>query len=107
MSKKIFIYILLCLTFTSYAHANFDVKARTAILVDYHSGEILYEKDPDRKIFPASMTKIMTSIIAFDLIKNNELSLNDKFIVSENAWRLSESGYSSTVSYTHLRAHET
>ena len=73
----------------SFANANFDVKARTAILQDYHSGEILYEKDPDRKIFPASMTKIMTSIIAFDLIKNGDLSLDDKFIVSENAWRLS------------------
>ena len=95
MFKKIIIYILLCLTIASYAYANFDVKARTAILLDYHSGEILYEKDPDRKIFPASMTKIMTSIIAFDLIKNGELSLDDKFIVSENAWRLSESGYSS------------
>ena len=95
MFKKIFIHIFLCLTIASYAYANFDVKARTAILLDYHSGEILYEKDPDRKIFPASMTKIMTSIITFDLIKNGELSLDDKFIVSENAWRLSESGYSS------------
>ncbi|MDC3142520.1 D-alanyl-D-alanine carboxypeptidase [Candidatus Pelagibacter sp.] len=95
MFKKIIIYILLSLTIANYAYANFDVKARTAILLDYHSGEILFEKDPDRKIFPASMTKIMTSIIAFDLIKNGELSLDDKFIVSENAWRLSESGYSS------------
>jgi D-alanyl-D-alanine carboxypeptidase (penicillin-binding protein 5/6) len=95
MFKKIFIYIIFSLPLVSFAYANFDIKARTAILLDYHSGEILYEKDPDRKIFPASMTKIMTSIIAFDLIKNGELSLNDKFIVSENAWRLSESGYSS------------
>ena len=95
MFRKIFIHILISLFITSIAKANFDVKARTAILLDYHSGEILYEKDPDRKIFPASMTKIMTSIIAFDLIKNGELSLSDKFIVSENAWRLSESGYSS------------
>lgn len=95
MFKKIFIYILLSYTILGNSNANFDVKARTAILLDYHSGEILYEKDPDRKIFPASMTKIMTAIIAFDLIKNGELSLNDKFIVSENAWRLSESGYSS------------
>ena len=95
MFKKIFIHILLYLTIAGYAYANFDVKARTAILLDYHSGEILYEKDPDRKIFPASMTKIMTAIIAFDLIKNGELGLDDKFIVSENAWRLSESGYSS------------
>ena len=95
MFKKIFIYIILSFSLTQIANANFDVKARTAILLDYHSGEILFEKDADRKIFPASMTKIMTSIIAFDLIKNGELSLNDKFIVSENAWRLSESGYSS------------
>jgi D-alanyl-D-alanine carboxypeptidase (penicillin-binding protein 5/6) len=95
MFKKIFINILLCFIIVGNSYANFDVKARTAILLDYHSGEILYEKDPDRKIFPASMTKIMTAIIAFDLIKNGELSLDDKFIVSENAWRLSESGYSS------------
>tara|TARA_X000001036_G_scaffold3939_1_gene3501 strand:- start:2141 stop:3292 length:1152 start_codon:yes stop_codon:yes gene_type:complete len=95
MFKKLFIYIILSFSLTQIANANFDVKARTAILLDYHSGEILFEKDADRKIFPASMTKIMTSIIAFDLIKNGELSLNDKFIVSENAWRLSESGYSS------------
>ena len=95
MFKKLLVSFFLVIIFINFAHANFDIKARTAILQDYHSGEILYEKDPDRKIFPASMTKIMTSIIAFDLIKNGELSLNDKFIVSENAWRLSQSGYSS------------
>ena len=95
MFKKLFIYIILSFSLTQIANANFDVKARTAILLDYHSGEVLFEKDADRRIFPASMTKIMTSIIAFDLIKNGELNLNDKFIVSENAWRLSESGYSS------------
>ena len=55
----------------------------------------MYEKDADRQIFPASMTKIMTSIIAFDLLKSGELSLDDKFLVSENAWRLSQAGYSS------------
>ena len=79
----------------NFANANFDIKARTAILQDFYSGEILFEKDADRKIFPASMTKIMTTIIAFDLIKNGELNLNDKFLISENAWRLSEAGYSS------------
>ncbi len=79
----------------SKTYANFDIKARTAILQDYHSGKILYEKDADRVIFPASMTKIMTTIIAFDLLKKEELNLDDKFIISENAWRLSEAGYSS------------
>ena len=95
MFKKIFTLIIFSLFFTTFSKANFDIDARTAILQDYHSGEILYEKDADRKIFPASMTKIMTSIIAFDLLKNGELNLDDKFIVSENAWRLSQAGYSS------------
>jgi serine-type D-Ala-D-Ala carboxypeptidase (penicillin-binding protein 5/6) len=95
MFKKLFLLILASFFFVKLASANLDVKARTAILQDYHSGEILYEKEADTSIYPASMTKIMTSIIAFDLIKSGDLNLNDKFIVSENAWRLSSSGYSS------------
>ena len=95
MFKKLFLLILTSFFFVNLASANLDVKARTAILQDYHSGEILYEKEADTSIYPASMTKIMTSIIAFDLIKSGDLNLNDKFIVSENAWRLSSSGYSS------------
>ena len=95
--KKILIYLFFIFISINFCkvQASFNINARTAILQDYLSGEILYEKDADRKIFPASMTKIMTAIIAFDLLKKNELTLDDKFIVSENAWRLSESGYSS------------
>jgi serine-type D-Ala-D-Ala carboxypeptidase (penicillin-binding protein 5/6) len=95
MIKKIIVYIGLCLCCVDIALANFDVKARTAILQDYYSGEILYEKDADKSIYPASMTKIMTAIIAFDLIKSGDIKLDEKFIISEKAWRLSTSGYSS------------
>ncbi len=95
MFKKIFIINLIILFLSSYLNANIQIKARTAILQDFLSGEILYEKDPDRSIYPASMTKIMTSIIAFDLIKSGDLNLEDKFIISEKAWRLSTAGYSS------------
>ena len=95
MYKKILILIIIGLSFSTHTSANFDVKARTAILQDYHSGEILYEKEADISIYPASMTKIMTAIIAFDLIKTGDLSLDEKFIISEKAWRLSTSGYSS------------
>ena len=95
MFKKLFLVLFISFILIESSQANLDVKARTAILLDYHSNEILFEKDADRKIFPASMTKIMTSIIAFDLIKNGDLKLSDKFIVSENAWRLSQAGYSS------------
>ena len=83
-----FLIIIFCLN--SAVVANPNIQARTGILVDYHSDEILYELDPDSQIYPASMTKIMTAIIAFDLIKNNKLSLDDKFSISENAWRLSQ-----------------
>ena len=90
-----FIVIILSLLLTFNSNAAFDVKARTVILQDFLSGEILYEKEADKSIYPASMTKIMTTIIAFDLIKSGDLSLDEKFLISENAWRLSSAGYSS------------
>jgi len=95
MIKLRFITILLTLLLTVNSYAAFDVKARTAILQDYLSGEILFEKDADKSIYPASMTKIMTAIIAFDLIRSGDLNLDEKFLISENAWRLSSAGYSS------------
>ena len=95
MFKNFLITILITFFISNSAHSNIDIKARTAILQDFLSGEILYEKEPDRSIYPASMTKIMTSIIAFDLIKSGDLTLDEKFIISERAWRLSTSGYSS------------
>ena len=95
MFKKLFIFITINFLLTVSVNANLKVKARTAILQDFHSGEILYEKEPDISIYPASMTKIMTTIIAFDLIKSGDLTLDEKFIISEKAWRLSTSGYSS------------
>ena len=77
------------------ANAEFDIKTDTAILQDYLSGKILFEKEPDKHIYPASMTKIMTTLIVFELIKKGDLRLDDKFLISENAWRLAKSGYSS------------
>ena len=90
---KITLLITLSLIFN--ANAAFDINARTAILQDFLSGEILYEKDADKSIYPASMTKIMTAIVTFELIRSGDLDLDEKFIVSENAWRLSSAGYSS------------
>ena len=95
MFRILLIAIVFNFSFINNSNANFDVKARTAILQDYYSGEILYEKEPERSIYPASMTKIMTAIVAFDLIKSGDLNLDEKFIISEKAWRLSEPGSSS------------
>ena len=68
MNKFIFISILF-LALTNKVLDNPNLQARTGILIDYHSDEILFELDPDAQIYPASMTKIMTSIVAFDLLK--------------------------------------
>ena len=90
---KILTTIYFVLTVNLYSNPKVDVK--TAILLDYDSNEIIYELEPDMSIYPASMTKIMTSIVVFDLLRDNKLSMDDKFIISEKAWRLSQSGYSS------------
>ena len=95
MNKFISILFLIIFNLKSVLYAESMINARTSIVVDYHSDKILYEYEADSQIYPASMTKIMTTIIAFDLINKKKLSLDDKFVVSENAWRLSESGYSS------------
>jgi D-alanyl-D-alanine carboxypeptidase (penicillin-binding protein 5/6) len=92
---KFIIVTILFLKFCSSVLANPNIQARTGILIDYHSDEVLYELNPDDQIYPASMTKIMTAIVAFDLLKKNKISLDDKYTISENAWRLSQAGYSS------------
>ena len=94
MIKKILVIIIFCFSF-NYLKANPNLDVKTAILIDYDSDEIIYELESDMSIYPASMTKIMTSIVVFDLLKDNKLNLDDKFIISEKAWRLSQSGYSS------------
>ncbi len=92
---KIFFIILIFLLFQQKSYSQIEVDANYVILQDHLSGKILYEKNADDKIYPASMTKIMTSIVTFDLLKKGETSLDEMITVSEKAWRLSQSGYSS------------
>ena len=94
-SIKNIISILFFLFLTQNSYSQFEIEAKTAILQDHFSGEVLYEKEIDMKIYPASMTKIMTAIVAFDLLKKGETSLDEMITISEKAWRMSQSGYSS------------
>jgi len=92
---KIIFTILIFLFVNQIVSAEIEIDARYVILQDHYSGEILYEKEADTIIYPASMTKIMTAIVTFDLLKRGETSLDDLITVSEKAWRMSQSGYSS------------
>ena len=91
----IILFLLISISLSKVQSSEIKIEAKTAILQDYLSGKILYEKEPDMSIYPASMTKIMTAIVAFDLINSGELNLEDKILISEKAWRLSKPGSSS------------
>ena len=92
---KIFTFIVIFLFFNQKTFSEINIDARYIILQDHQSGEILYQKRADEKIYPASLTKIMTAIVTFDLIKKGETTLDEEIIVSEKAWRMAQSGYSS------------
>jgi D-alanyl-D-alanine carboxypeptidase (penicillin-binding protein 5/6) len=79
--------IIVILISINSAFALIDTNADTAIIMDADTGYILYEKNVDKKVFPASMTKIMTSMIVFEKLSNGSLTLDDTFLVSEKAWK--------------------
>jgi len=95
MTNYFNIFLIFFLMVATNVHSNPDIKARTVILVDYQSDKILYSLQPDHSIHPASMTKIMTAIVAFDLLTKEKINLDDKITISEKAWRMSTAGYSS------------
>ena len=65
----------------------FETKASEALLIDAETGTILFSKDPDRPIPPASLAKLMTMEVVFHALKAGKITLDDSFTVSENAWR--------------------
>ena len=90
--KYIFLFLI---TWSSSVQTAPNIDIKTGILMDYHTDKVLYELEPDMSIYPASMTKIMTAIVAFDLLKSKKISLDDKITISDKAWRMSQAGYSS------------
>ncbi len=66
---------------------GFETLADTALLTDFDSGTVLYEKNPDQLFFPASLTKMMTVAVVAQMLKDGKLTLDQEFQVSEHAWR--------------------
>ncbi|MDB5505812.1 MAG: D-alanyl-D-alanine carboxypeptidase [Devosia sp.] len=66
---------------------DFETKAKFAILMDYESGTIIYQKEADTRLEPASMAKLMTIAVVFHELELGSLKLTDEFMVSEHAWR--------------------
>lgn len=87
LGSGIFVFALVLSGAAHSAPPTFQTPAKQAILLDFDTGAVLYEKNADTSMYPASMTKLMTSILAFDELKAGRLSLDDTFRVSETAWR--------------------
>jgi serine-type D-Ala-D-Ala carboxypeptidase (penicillin-binding protein 5/6) len=82
-----------------------DTPAEFAVIMDHETGQILYSKRGDELMTPASMTKMMTAFVVFELIERGEISLTDKFTVSEDAWR--RGGFPSGTSTMGLKPKDT
>jgi len=84
---------------TGQAAHDFQTPATHLVILDYESGEILFEKNAREPMFPASMTKIMTASIVFDRIKSGALSMDDELTVSVDAWRRGGAASGSSTMY--------
>ncbi|WP_430414503.1 D-alanyl-D-alanine carboxypeptidase family protein [Parasphingorhabdus sp.] len=78
---------LIALSSAVLAAPNYDTDAPIAYMTDLSSGAVLFEKNADKQIPPASMAKMMTVYVAFDLISKGELKLEDKIRVNEATWK--------------------
>ena len=83
------LFLMACgISFMAISSANaFETKADNAILMDFDTGEYLFTKNHEEMIAPASMSKLMTVYVLLSKINEGEISLDDKFLVSEKAWR--------------------
>ena len=80
------VVLILGLAYSSSAVA-YDTSAKHAFLIDFDTNQVLFEKNADVLMPPASMSKIMTAYLAFEELKSGRLKLEDKILISENAWR--------------------
>lgn len=79
--------LVVVICFKVQASYSFESAANQAVLMDYETGEILYAKNADARVFPSSMTKIMTAYLIFEDLQSGKLKLTDKINITDGAWR--------------------
>lgn len=89
---SILVTMVILLTFHGQVEAEFDVIAESAILMEATTGTVLFEKNADEPLPPASITKVMTLLLAFEAIERGDVTWDEPVIVSENAWRMARVG---------------
>mgnify|MGYP001172407382 FL=1 len=84
-ANLLLLFVFLILTKQSFAIESI---AKTALVIDLSTNEILLEKNSTEKTYPSSMTKMMTALVAFEKIKDGSLSLDQEFLISKKAWKM-------------------
>jgi serine-type D-Ala-D-Ala carboxypeptidase (penicillin-binding protein 5/6) len=97
-------FVLLGPAWAQESKPPFESKAPQAILIDPATGEVLFEKDADRSIQPASMSKLMTQAIVFDLLKSGELKEEQEIQVSKDAWQRGGAPSGSSTMYANVNS---
>jgi serine-type D-Ala-D-Ala carboxypeptidase (penicillin-binding protein 5/6) len=105
---RFFIFIVALFCALSVAHAQdaplFESKAAQAILIDAKSGAVLYEKDADTSVPPASMSKLVTQTVVFDALKSGQLKIDQEFVVSTDAWKRGGGGAGGSTMYAEVNS---
>ncbi|RUL64230.1 D-alanyl-D-alanine carboxypeptidase [Dyella dinghuensis] len=81
-----------------------DVDAKSWVLMDYATGQILASKDPDVRVVPASITKVMTDYVVSAEIASGKIHLTDQVMISEHAWRAGGAGTDGSTSFLKLNS---
>jgi D-alanyl-D-alanine carboxypeptidase (penicillin-binding protein 5/6) len=89
---------------SAFAQAKYETKARYAVLMDYESGTVIFQKDADAALEPASMAKLMTLAVVFNEIRGGRVSLDDEFFVSEHAWRTGGAASGGSTMFANLNS---
>jgi len=108
--KSVASFLIFCVALTATtlvaprAALAFDTSAKFAILMDYETGAVLWGKDENETMYPASMSKLMTLDVLFGAIRDGSVSLDDEFIVSEYAWRTGGAASGSSTMFADLNS---
>jgi D-alanyl-D-alanine carboxypeptidase (penicillin-binding protein 5/6) len=87
MSTRTILFALVGLLASAPPSAAIETAARQAVLMDFSTKVVLYEKNADARTAPASLSKMMTAYLVFEAIRDGRLALDQKLVVSERAWR--------------------
>jgi D-alanyl-D-alanine carboxypeptidase (penicillin-binding protein 5/6) len=87
MSTRTILFALAGLLASAQPSAAIETLARQAVLMDFSTRVVLYEKNADARTAPASLSKMMTAYLVFEAIRDGRLALDQKLVVSERAWR--------------------